>query len=202
MDELMAIIADQSGELSNIVEDLLVAARADIGTLNLHPDTVDVRMEVEALVAAHSSRFAAADGIAIHGSPATIVTDPLRFRQVVRNLLTNAARYGGDRAWIEISETGRFLSVAVLDNGLGVPEDAADKIFEAYERAHNAATQPSSVGLGLAVSRQLAQLMGGDLIYRRRDGATAFVLTLPLAGLPSTSLRKQLQDEALSHSGG
>ncbi len=197
MDELMEIIADQSGELSNIVEDLLVAARADIGTLNLHPDNVDVRAEVEALVAAHSNRFQATNGIAIHGSPPRIVTDPLRFRQIVRNLLSNAARYGGDRAWIDIEEGQRVLSISVLDDGLGVPEEAADKIFEAYERAHNAATQPSSVGLGLAVSRQLARLMGGDLTYRRRDGATAFVLTLPLAGLPSPAARDAAPDPVL-----
>jgi signal transduction histidine kinase len=182
LDDLMEIIADQSGELSNIVEDLLVAARADIGTLSLHPETVDLRRELEALVDAHVTPFMTAGAVPIHGTPPQVVTDPLRFRQIIRNLLTNAVRYGGERVWIESETANRTVSVAVLDDGLGVPPEAVDKIFEAYERAHNAATQPASVGLGLAVSRQLARLMGGDLAYRRRDGATAFVLTLPLGG--------------------
>jgi signal transduction histidine kinase len=202
LDELMAIIADQSSELSNIVEDLLVAARADIGTLNLHPVEVDVRAELDALVAAMVTRMHDGNPIPIHGAAREIVTDPLRFRQIIRNLLTNASRYGGDRVWIEASVADRTVTVAVLDDGLGVPDEAVEKIFEAYERAHNAATQPSSVGLGLAVSRQLARLMGGDLAYRRRDGATAFVLTLPIAG-PTSPRRPEDSDRpGLVPSGG
>lgn len=182
LDELMAIIADQSGELSNIVEDLLVAARADIGTLNLHPEQVDLRHELATLAATHVVPFIASGEVPIHGSLPELVTDPLRLRQIVRNLLTNAVRYGGDQVWVEAEVGSRTVSIAVLDDGLGVPPESVDKIFEAYERAHSASSLPSSVGLGLAVSRQLARLLGGDLEYRRRDGATAFVLTLPIAG--------------------
>jgi signal transduction histidine kinase len=183
LDELMAIIADQSSELSNIVEDLLVAARADVGTLTLHPAPIDIRAELEALAALVVPRLPDGNPIPIHGNAGEVVADPLRFRQIVRNLLTNAARYGGEHIWLEIRADGGRVTVAVLDDGLGVPEGSIDKIFEAYERAHNARSQPASVGLGLAVSRSLARLMGGDLGYRRRDGATEFSLTLP-AGLP------------------
>jgi signal transduction histidine kinase len=184
LDELMTIIADQSSELSHIVEDLLVAARADVGTLTLHPAPIDIRVELEGLAALVVPRLPDGSLIPIHGSAGQIEADPLRFRQIVRNLLTNAARYGGERIWMEIRADGGRVTVAVLDDGLGVPEGSIDAIFEAYQRAHNSRTQPASVGLGLAVSRSLARLMGGDLAYRRRDGATEFSLTLP-AGLPA-----------------
>ena len=186
LDELMAIIADQSSELSHIVEDLLVAARTDVGTLALHPAPIDIRAELEGLATLVVPRLPDGSPIPIHGNAGAIEADPLRFRQIVRNLLTNAVRYGGERIWMEIRSDGSQVTVAVLDDGLGVPEASIDKIFEAYERAHNARTQPASVGLGLAVSRSLARLMGGDLAYRRRDGATEFSLTLPArpAGAP------------------
>jgi K+-sensing histidine kinase KdpD len=98
---------------------------------------------------------------------------------VIRNLLTNAQRYGGDHVAIDVERRGALIAVTVLDDGAGVPEGREQAIFEAYERAHVESTQPESVGLGLAVSRQLARLMGGDLIYRRRDSMTRFEFTVP-----------------------
>lgn len=106
--------------------------------------------------------------------------DPLRFRQIVRNLLSNATRYGGDKIWIEIEDRAETITVSVVDNGDGVPVALEKRIFEAYERGnHGAVAQPGSVGLGLAVSRRLADLMGGTLEYRRVDGTTRFELSLP-----------------------
>ena len=70
--------------------------------------------------------------------------------------------------------------VTVNDNGKGVPVGQELSIFEAYQRAHNSAGQPASVGLGLSVARKLARLMGGDLRYIRVKDSTAFELSLPL----------------------
>jgi signal transduction histidine kinase len=63
-----------------------------------------------------------------------------------------------------------------------VPEDARGRIFEPYASAHGSDAPSGSIGLGLAVSRELARLMGGDLTYRYEDGRSVFELTLPLAG--------------------
>jgi two-component system sensor histidine kinase KdpD len=98
----------------------------------------------------------------------------------VRNLLTNAARYGGERVWIEARRGANRVIVSVIDDGRGVPAGQETTIFEAYQRAHNAAGQPASVGLGLSVARKLARLMGGDLRYRRVDDTSVFELSLPL----------------------
>jgi two-component system sensor histidine kinase ChiS len=106
--------------------------------------------------------------------------DPLRFRQIVRNLLTNASRYGGDEIWLEVEDRDANVVVTVVDNGAGVPRTLEQRIFEAYERGnHGQVAQPGSVGLGLAVSRRLAGLMNGSLEYRRVDGQTRFELSLP-----------------------
>jgi signal transduction histidine kinase len=105
--------------------------------------------------------------------------DPVRFRQVLRNLISNARRYGGASITVEVERRGDVVAVAVVDDGPGVPEDRELAIFEAYERGHANLTQPGSVGLGLTVSRQLARMMDGDLTFERRDSMTRFELTVP-----------------------
>jgi signal transduction histidine kinase len=178
LEELISVIADQSHELSDMVEDLLVAARADIGTLNLAIESIEPTGLLTDLLGSSPPLNAVVKEI--RGKAATIEADPMRTRQIVRNLITNAERYGGDKAWIELRHQGPDrVVIAVVDDGDGVPEGAEEAIFGAYERAHNAVGQPSSVGLGLAVSRRLAQLMGGDLLYRREHGLSIFELILP-----------------------
>jgi signal transduction histidine kinase len=105
--------------------------------------------------------------------------DPLRVRQILRNLLTNAGRYGGDEVSVEVGVAGTTAWLAVSDNGQGVPEKDAELIFDSYQRSDNAVQEPKSVGLGLSVSRKLARMMGGDITYSRRDDLTRFELTLP-----------------------
>jgi signal transduction histidine kinase len=104
--------------------------------------------------------------------------DPLRVRQIVRNLLSNAVRYGGTTITVHLDSSDGRGRVVVADDGDGIPADAVDSIFETYTRAHSSAVRPGSVGIGLAVSRRLARLMGGDVVYEPGP-PTAFVLTLP-----------------------
>jgi two-component system sensor histidine kinase KdpD len=80
---------------------------------------------------------------------------------------------------VEATELGGRTVLSIRDNGPGLPETEWERIFEPYERAHDTPTQPASIGLGLTVSRQLARLMGGDLIYRADESASMFELTLP-----------------------
>ncbi|MDH3260613.1 MAG: ATP-binding protein [Acidimicrobiia bacterium] len=177
--EIVNLIASQSSELSDIIEDLLVAARADIGTLALQSRRVDLRSEIEAVIAGHcviSGR--PAPTVEIGPDADVIWSDPLRFRQIIRNLLSNAARYGGSNVSVHAFRKGPRVTVAVRDDGPGVPLDRAETIFEPYTSAHEPGSQPGSVGLGLAVSRTLAQLMDGDLVYNG-NGGVAFELTIP-----------------------
>lgn len=111
--------------------------------------------------------------------------DPGRVRQIIRNLLTNADRYGGDQVRVILGDTDGGVAIAVEDNGPGIPEGMRDTIFEPYGRAHAERTQPASVGLGLAVARSLARMMGGDLIHERRGDTTVFELQLLAAAADS-----------------
>lgn len=81
------------------------------------------------------------------------------------------------------------MGLMVADNGVGLPNDEWETIFEPYYRSHQRPGQPDSVGIGLTVARQLARRMGGDLAYRVEGGHSLFELTLP--AVPSPPLPPQ-----------
>ncbi len=172
--EFVSLIADQSRELSNIVEDLLVAARTEAGTQAIRPEMFEIGAEISRIMSIGPSAVEV-----IIDQPAAVWADPLRVRQILRNLLSNANRYGGDRVSIEAETTANLAVVRVRDDGAGVPESDRDSIFEPYVRSTGDAALPGSLGLGLPVSRNLARLMGGDLTYFY-DGSSVFELTLPI----------------------
>lgn len=182
--EILQLIADQSQDMTDMVEDLLVAARADIGTVSIHPQDVYLRSQAEAVLAGIGSTDLSS--VRVVGAAGKAWADRTRTRQIIRNLLTNASRYGGDEVVVEAFSDGGRTTLTVRDNGPGIPEPDRERIFEPYERAHDQPTLPGSMGLGLTVSRQLARLMGGDLLYRADESGSAFELTLP-AGPPSPS---------------
>jgi signal transduction histidine kinase len=109
----------------------------------------------------------------------TVMADPARVRQILRNLLTNLNRYGGSRRRVIGGASGTRAWVEVRDDGDGVSAMDRERIFQPYSSAHTGIT--GSVGLGLSVARQLAELMGGTLTYRRDQDESVFRLELPLA---------------------
>lgn len=161
-----------------MVEDLLVSARADIGTVTIRPQDVSLRAQVETVLATLGST--GGKKISVVGGSGRVWADPARTRQIIRNLITNAIRYGGESVVVEAIEDIDETVLTVTDDGIGLERAHWEQIFEPYQRAHEVLTQPASIGLGLTVSRQLARLMGGDLVYRSGDDGSVFSLTLPV----------------------
>lgn len=183
--ELTNTVANEANDIAGIVEDLLVAARSEIGALHVTQVPVDVRANVAQVVEVMSPTSQEIIQIGPQAANLRAVGDPVRVRQIIRNLLSNAIRYGGDRITVDVVALDGTVLLAVSDNGPGIPRSEQERIFEAYEIAHDPGSQPSSVGLGLAVARRLARLMGGDLIYERTGNISVFELHLPRAELPS-----------------
>jgi signal transduction histidine kinase len=101
-------------------------------------------------------------------------------RQIVRNLVSNAVRYGGPEIGIDIGSLGRTGYLTVSDNGPGIPPEHRDRVFNAYERGNDLPGLTPALGLGLYISQTLAHLMDGELTYQYADGKSIFTLTLPL----------------------
>jgi signal transduction histidine kinase len=173
--EMVQLIASQSVEMAQLVDDLLTAERAASGNLTIKPVAMDLLHESRSIVESMGTAVVAT----VNGDPTPAWADTLRTRQILRNLLTNAARYGGSQVKISVSSLGDTAVIVVSDDGPGINVVDSERIFDAYFRAQSEEARPDSVGLGLAVARQLARIMGGDLVYRRRAGWTRFELTLP-----------------------
>lgn len=177
--ELLDMVVSEGTDLVNIVSDLLAAAKADSGTLTV--SSVSVSLRAQAAQVIEGLDRDSGSQIEISGDSVQGIGDPDRVRQIVRNLLSNAQRYGGDTIRLQLdAEDGRAI-LRVRDDGAGVPEEDRERIFEPYASAHGPNAHAGSIGLGLAISRKLARLMDGDLTYRYGDGESIFELTLPVA---------------------
>ncbi|WP_332642825.1 MtrAB system histidine kinase MtrB [Aeromicrobium sp.] len=172
------------GELDrfeSLLSDLLDLSRFDAGAAKLALDTIDLTQ-----VARDASKDPSIKrkGIKVKvigvDEPAVVEADIRRIDRIVRNLLTNAAKYSGsDRLEIEIAQNDDCVSLAVRDFGVGLSGDETNRVFDRFWRADPARTQ-GGTGLGLPISREDAQLHGGSLVAWGEPGeGSEFILTIP-----------------------
>lgn len=171
--EILELMIAGASDTTRVVEDLVAMAGGISEPLRISSEVVDLapltRNVVDTIEAAHGV------DITLTGS-GSCVGDELRIRQVLRNLLINAVRYGGPDIRVDVRTTDGRVQIDVSDDGDGVDEADAELIFESFSSAHD--TVEESMGVGLAVSRQLTIGMGGGLSYRRSSGRTSFVVDL------------------------
>jgi signal transduction histidine kinase len=176
--DLLGIIHSESGELARMIEDLLTAARIDAGQLQVSVERIDLEENVNTVVEPFVRR---GHPIATSTPPVAILADPLRLRQILRNLVSNAIRHGGTNIAVLVEAGKDHARITVADDGPGVPAEIVDRLFHRFVNGGKGAVLQGSVGLGLSVARELAIRMGGDISYRRLDGITMFELDVPLA---------------------
>jgi signal transduction histidine kinase len=173
--ELLEMIRSQSVDVANILDDLLVKARADFDDVSVMCAVVDLTAVVKPLLEELGMQ-----DVGYELNEIAVWADRIRVRQILRNLLTNARRYGGPETRIVAEKRGSMAHIAVRDNGEALDLETSRTIFEAFERAHNVIGVTSSVGLGLTISRQLARAMNGEIWYAHDGREAAFSLALPL----------------------
>ncbi len=186
----LGAIHGEAARLEQLVTDLLDLARLEADRFRVDLEEVPPAELLERALDAHEAE-AVSRRIALERELPDlppIVTDPLRVRQIVGNLLDNALRWtpADGRVLLEAAagDDGN-LRVAVSDTGPGVPEDMRETIFEPF---HSSETPGGSFGhgLGLAISRQLARALGGDLtVSERSGGGSRFELLLAGSGAPA-----------------
>ena len=176
--EVVRMIVDQSADLSRMVDDLLTAARADANALTIHPRAVDIRTEVAEIVRFVELMRVTVD---VECEEAQVVIDPERFRQVLRNLLVNARKHGGSKIKVRgVKKDGTYVCT-VIDDGPGVPPHVQERLFSRFVHTSEDPAIMDSVGLGLAIVRELCRLMSCEVAYRRVRGETWFSVTMPVA---------------------
>ena len=195
LSEFISIIASESDDLARMVEDLLTTARLDAGAIRFVFDDVSVE---EAMTDIIEPFTRSGPPIDVDCHPGTVRTDLLRFGQLIRNLCSNARKYGGGTIRVIGRVEGRTYVCKVIDNGPGVPKEIENKLFERFiHRGHQTATK-DSVGLGLSIVHALAYGMGGSIAYERVNNETHFALRLPLAdSKPDSSLSVMRPDHVV-----
>ncbi|MEX1124664.1 MAG: HAMP domain-containing sensor histidine kinase [Acidimicrobiia bacterium] len=174
--DLAQIIANEAAEMTRMVDDLLAAARIDSTGVQVEFAPTRVTDVVESAVIPF---LRAGLEVKRSGGEAWVSTDAARLRHVIINLVSNAARHGGDNIGIEVSGGEGVVDIEVWDDGPGVPEDQVEKLFERFIHNGAAPLLTGSIGLGLAVASRLTSLLGGKLSYQRFVGKTYFIVSLP-----------------------
>jgi signal transduction histidine kinase len=182
IDEFLLIMRRETEHLRDLVEDILVIPRLEAGQLRLDQAEIDVRSAVFDSADAVFNEAGSDFVVTIPGG-VTVFADRVRLNQVLRNLLENARKYGGDQVLVDGDRDGNHFRVAISDNGPGVPEEDAERIFDHFEQLTKGDSRASSgVGLGLPIARQLVDAMGGTLWYEPRFPiGSRFCFTLPMA---------------------
>lgn len=173
----------QSGLMMRLIEDLLDLSRVERGVLELRAETVDggqlfdeVAHALRPVLARHGHRFT----VSVPPGPVLVRVDSARIRQIVSNLLLNAAKYtnpGGDITLI-VETHGDTLRLRVCDTGRGIPSELLPTLFDLYRRSR---PEGGGMGVGLAVVKVLTEAHGGT-VEARSEGTgcgAEFIVTFP-----------------------
>jgi signal transduction histidine kinase len=182
------IIAGKCAELSELVENLLVAARLEHGQASSTTQPLDL---CEAVGEAVQRAMPRVELLGAHiesdlpETPVMALAQPVSLARILDNLVNNSLSYSTELAWVRLSvRDASAPEVVVEDRGEGVPEAMHERIFERFVRVENGRTeQRTGTGLGLAISRELAERVGGrlSLEWSEPGRGSRFVLSLPHA---------------------
>lgn len=194
----LSLLERLSGNLLQLINDILDISRIEAGEVRVQPEIFHLQDEIDNLCATFLPA-AQEKGIAIEtvydtSIPAALLCDPLRLRQIVANLLSNALKfteYGSILLRFRLhrsAQGGTFLYGAVTDTGPGVPDAFQPFIFDKFSQADASTTRRhGGTGLGLAITRQLARIQGGDITLDSMPGHGATFTFYFQVAIPGTS---------------
>ena len=200
VDEFMNIIVGEAEHLRNLVEDVLAIPRLEAGKLLL--DVTDFQLQPAAYRIADLIYPAGGEkeaAVAVAGN-VVVKADPNRVEQILRNILENAHKHGGQNVTVEAERDDDHWVVKITDDGPGIPAEARHRIFEAFEQVREDADDQhgsAGFGLGLAVCRHLVEAMGGTIWYESVFPVGArFCFTLPVGAEDSGTQQAPLRRSA------
>ena len=186
--EYVEIIEQSSKSLLQIIEDILDFSKIESGKLDI--DKIDFNPKSKFEVITHLFNAKASEKkITLilnldENLPKTINTDPLRIKQVISNLLSNALKFtdSGKKITVDISYKDKLLYISVKDEGKGIEKDKLSHIFDAFSQEDSSTTRKyGGTGLGLTISSRLVELLGGKLNVKSKVGVgSEFYFYIPV----------------------
>ena len=183
--DLVDIVRNSGEELLNLVENILDFSKMEAGEIRLDSQPFNLYNCIESIFAMFSST-ASAKGLNLacridENIPAIVIGDQKRLGQVLQNLLENAIKFTErGRVVIHVSfDTNDLVHFQVVDTGIGIPDDKRDCLFQSFRQVDDSLTRKyPGIGLGLATSRRLVELMGGQIWAESQEGnGSAFHFT-------------------------
>ena len=174
--EFLETMREQVDRLQRLAEDLLDLTRLDAGRMHIERRPIDLRELAQDLYDEFRAiALATGHELELDADEAQALGDEGRVLRIGRALLENACKHTPSGTRVFVRSTGS--SLAVIDEGAGIPSDHAGHVFDRFYRVGG--THASGSGLGLAIARELAEAMGGSLELESSDSRTAFTLRLP-----------------------
>ncbi|HTK50028.1 MAG TPA: HAMP domain-containing protein [Gemmatimonadaceae bacterium] len=208
--EFAQTIHSSGTDLLNLINEILDLSKVEAGKMEVNPAEMPL-VDVKAFATRSFEQVAQQKGLTLTVEvqpevPSTIFTDPQRLQQVLKNLLSNAFKFteqGGVTLTVRKADKGKrfasrtldqadtVIAFAVSDTGIGVPKDKQQLIFEAFQQADGTTSRKfGGTGLGLTISRNIAQLLGGEIRVESTPGrGSTFTLFLPARYVGSEASR-------------
>ncbi len=223
--EYARTIHSAGSDLLSLINEILDLAKVEAGRVEAHPENVEL-IELLQNIEQKFRHLADDKNLSFEvnveaGLPMNLFTDGQRLKQIVNNLLSNAFKFtsqGGiklqvSRPSVELAQSLKLkpassVAIAIADTGIGIAADKHQVVFEAFQQAEGSTNRRyGGTGLGLSISRQLARLLGGDLVLTSEPGkGSTFTLCIPeqLAGqtppaTPSHVMQKVTEDLQLGN---
>jgi PAS domain S-box-containing protein len=176
--EIFSDIVVESERLHRLVEDVVAMTRFgdEAGEKDeAGAEPVLLQRVLPSVIASEEDRWPGVNfGVSIPAGLPTVIADPTYVEQVIRNLVSNAAKYGGDGdVTVKVEAAAAEVVVRILDNGPGFPPDEADRLFELFFRSTATSRTAAGAGIGLFVCARLIRAMGGRIWAKNRDGGGA-----------------------------
>ncbi len=185
--EFLEIVSTNTDRLLALINDLLDVSRIESGRMKLQRESLDLAQIIRGVASSLVTQIEAKQQtltVTIPPDLPPIAGDPNRVQQIVANLLTNAHKYTPSNGTIQIEAMaeGTVVKTTVRDSGVGLSPDEQSQIFTKFFRAQNRTTQEAGgTGLGLALTRSLVELQGGEITLSSVQGQGAtFTFTLPI----------------------
>ncbi|MCK6539188.1 MAG: ATP-binding protein [Anaerolineales bacterium] len=182
--EFLTIISDESDRLTNLVNNLLDLSRIEAGSLKIAREKCDIEEII--LRAAKQARLAPGNKFeySIEAKLPRLYADPPRLETILRNLIENSVKYGGEKAEIKalVGKNGKDFVFRVIDNGPGIPEKESQRVFERFYRVDESlARLTSGAGLGLAICQGLVRAHGGRIWVEPQEKGACIAFTIPMS---------------------
>jgi signal transduction histidine kinase/CheY-like chemotaxis protein len=186
----------QMKQMVRLIDDLLDVSRISRGTIELRKERLELQSVIYQTIESVGPICEAARqtlAIDLPPQPVWIEADPVRLAQIIGNLLSNASRYSstGGQISLRVESAGSELVVRVKDQGIGIPPEKLDTVFEMFSQLDRSLERTAGgLGIGLYIVKRLVEMLGGSVAARSEGPGTGseFTVRLPIVAEPSATL--------------